>query len=88
MRSALIMLGLALAPLTAEARPVPQVQHFLEDEITKLATVQQPTPEPGSYAPMGDYQLAVFRLRLQAQVGFSIGVASVTVVPEAEFIWQ
>ena len=85
--------GLLLGSLSAgvaRADPVPEVQRFLQEEIVKLQTVQDPRiGPPGAYAHgTYGYNLTSFRLRLRAEFGFDVGVAKVTLQPFAEFFWE
>jgi hypothetical protein len=89
MRTALFLapLTLVLAVADANARPVPEVQRFLQEEITKLAAAGAP-PVGGAGGTYGEYELALFRLRLRAELGFDVGAARVSVEPVAEFFWE
>lgn len=93
LRSSLLAVA-AVATLSgvAQARTVPEVQRFLKEEIVKLDTVAPPGPvraEDGTTAGrLGDYTLSLFRLRVNAEFGFDVGVAKVTLVPGAEFFWE
>jgi hypothetical protein len=89
----LIPLAFAFAALasTAEGRTVPEVQRFLKEEIVKLDAVAPPGPvrlDGDGRDGLGDYSLSLFRLRVQAEFGFDVGVAKVTLVPGAEFFWE
>lgn len=93
MRALLLTLPLlGLVPAAAAtARPQPEVQRFLQEEITKMVAVQknEHVGVDGNYGTMaGDYVFSLFRLRIVAEFGFDVGLARVTVVPQAEFFWE
>jgi hypothetical protein len=73
----------------ASAQPVPEVQQFLTEELAKLDTVAPPLPGGDKDArPLGDFELALIRLRIKAEFGFDVGVGRVTLEPVAEFFWE
>lgn len=87
-KSLLILSLVAATEQSAMAEPIPEVQAFLKSEITKLATVQPPLAPADGKSLISGYDLSLFRLRVQAEVGFDAGVARVTLVPVAEFFWE
>lgn len=81
---------------TAEARIIPEVRQFVQEEVSKQAASEKLRAREGKQSrrafarPLeGSFALSTFALRVRGEVGFDVGgIANIKVVPSVEFFWM
>jgi len=89
MRNLVVACTFMFGSWTAFAEAIPEVEKFATDQLEMLSQfdLNQISGECTEHED-NSLRLALFRLRIQAEIGFTSGVAQVSLVPGLEFFFE
>jgi len=84
----LLMSFLVLVSLSLQAKPIPELTNFVEEQSTVLSTALSEGNDSAAWEALGGWEFKRFFLRVGAKVGFDIEAIKLELLPELELVWQ